>query len=124
MSTKTSTTPGPKDGPASPTGAAPETGQATDRGTALRLPVLVDRVAEVTGGKKKAVKEIVEATLSALGAALSKGEELNLPGLGKVRVVKSADKDGRAMMTLKLRGTGQPKAKAAKEALAGAEKAV
>ena len=97
---------------------------AADRAGALKLRELVERVAEATGGKKKGVKEIVEATLTTLGAALAKGEELNLPGVGKVRVAKTADKEGRSLMTLKVRGTGAPKPKVAKEALAEPEEAV
>lgn len=87
---------------------------------ALKLRELVERVVETTGGKKKGVKEIIEATLNQLGAALAKGEELNLPGVGKVRVARSVDRDGRAMMTLKMRGTAAPKKKDPQETLAEA----
>ena len=97
---------------------------ATDRAVALKLGALVDRVVGATGGKKKGVKEIVEATLTQLGEALAKGEELNLPGVGKVRVAKSVDREGRSMMTLKVRGTGAPKSKEPKEALAEPVEAV
>ena len=137
MSSKPAAKPGPKGipapkpkvsapsaaaAPAEPTTGAAEAGAA--RAPSLKLRALVDRVVDATGGKKKGVKEVVEATLAALGDALAKGEELNLPGVGKVRVAKSADKEGRAMMTLKVRGTGTPKPKQAKEPLAEAEEAV
>ncbi|TGD42864.1 hypothetical protein EEB11_11320 [Pseudotabrizicola sediminis] len=95
-----------------------------ERAAALKLRELVTRVTETTGGKKKGVKEIVEATLTALGDALAKGQELKLPGVGKVRVAKSVDREGRAMMTLKVRGTGTPKPKQSKETLAEAGEAV
>lgn len=95
-----------------------------DRAAALKLRELVTRVTDATGGKKKGVKEIVEATLTALGDALAQGQELNLPGVGKVRVAKSVDREGRSMMTLKVRGTGTPKPKDAKQALAEAGEAV
>ena len=85
---------------------------------ALKLRELVGRVVEATGGKKKGVKEIVEATLTQLGEALAKGEELNLPGVGKVRVARSVDRAGRSMMTLKMRSAGAPKKKEPQEALA------
>lgn len=101
----------------------PQTAGA-DRGTALKLRELVSRVSDTTGGKKKDVKEIVEATLTALGEALAKGEELNLPGVGKVRVAKSADKEGRSLMTLKVRSAGAGKKKEPREALAEADEAV
>lgn len=77
----------------------------------LKLRELVTRVTDATGGNKKNVKDIVEATLTQLGIALAKGEELNLPGIGKVRVARSHDKDGRTMMVLKVRSAGSPKSK-------------
>ena len=88
----------------------------------LRLKDLVDRVVAATGGKKKGVKEVVEATLAQMGAALHKGESLNLPAFGKLRVARAGAEGGGAM-TLKLRqatGAGA-KAKADKDAIADAE---
>lgn len=72
----------------------------------LRLKELVDRVAASTGGKKKGVKEIVEATLSQLGLALHNGEMLNLPAFGKVRVARAQGAAPGSAMTLKLRPAG------------------
>ncbi len=129
MNTRTAAKPTPKGVPspkAVPAAAAPAEAVATaaedaaPTAAALKLRDLVGRVVEATGGKKKGVKEIVEATLTQLGAALAKGEELNLPGVGKVRVARSNDRDGRTMMTLKVRGVGAPSAKEPKEALADA----
>lgn len=138
MSAKPTAKPGPKGIPApkpkvvAETSAAPEVTadaaeqetKTTERANALKLRELVTRVVDATGGKKKGVREIVEATLTQLGNALSKGEELNLPGVGKVRVARSTDRAGRSMMTLKVRGTGAPRAKEPKEGLADAEEAV
>ncbi|NEX44776.1 HU family DNA-binding protein [Pseudotabrizicola algicola] len=134
MSSKPTSKPGPKGIPAPKPKVVAETAAEGDEpasaaaGTAragsLKLRQLVDRVVETTGAKKKGVKDIVEATLAALGDALAKGEELNLPGVGKVRVAKSVDREGRSMMTLKVRGSGTPKPKQPKEALADAEEAV
>ena len=88
----------------------------------LRLKELVDRVVAATGGKKKGVKEVVEATLTQLGAALQKGESLNLPEFGKMRVARAGTEGGGAM-TLKLRqGTGTGvRGKSAKEPIAAGE---
>ncbi len=86
---------------------------------ALRLKELVDRVAAATGGKKKGVKEIVEATLAQLGLALKNGEMLNLPALGKVRVAKTQGANPGSAMTLKLRPAGPaPKKQTTERALA------
>lgn len=78
----------------------------------MKLKTLLDEVVNATGGKKKGVKEIVEATLAALGAALSKGHDLNLPPLGKAKVGRqksNASNDGE-MLVIKLKrgGTKQP----------------
>ena len=64
----------------------------------------------------------VEATLAQMGDALQKGESLNLPAFGKVRVARAGSEAGGAM-TLKMRqGTGGAgKGKAAKEPIADAE---
>ena len=88
--------------------------------TGLRLRELVDRVVAATGGKKKGVKEIVEATLTQMGEALAKGESLNLPALGKMRVARPGSEGGGAM-TLKLRQGSGGKAKGGKEPLADAD---
>jgi DNA-binding protein HU-alpha len=123
MTTKATTKTGPKGIPAPKPRAtaavaaydrAAATASAADgaeKATALKLRELVDRVVGATGAKKKVARELVEATLAQLGAALAKGEELNLPGVGKVRVAKSADKAGRSLMTLKVRSAGAAKAK-------------
>lgn len=97
---------------------------AAEKGRGLKLRELVGRVVDATGAKKKDARAVVEATLEQLGEALAKGEELNLPGVGRVRVARSVDRDGRALMTLKVRGVGAPKKKEPKEALAEAEEAV
>jgi len=101
-----------------PLADASETAEETAH--SLKLRELVERVVDATGGKKKGVKEIVEATLTQLGEALAKGEELNLPGVGKVKVARTVDRAGRSMMTLKMRSAGAPKKKEPQEALAEA----
>ncbi len=93
-----------------------EAGEAEVSATApqLRIKDLVEQVAVATGGKKPAVREVVEATLAAIGAALDKGDALNLPPLGKARVGRTKTGDQGAMLTLKLkRGGGTKPAKSA-----------
>ena len=70
---------------------------------AVKIKDLMARVLDATGAKKKEAQAVIEATLTALGEALHKGEELNLPGFGRARVARVADKGDAAMLTLKLR---------------------
>jgi nucleoid DNA-binding protein len=70
----------------------------------LKKPDLLDQVVSRTNLKKRDVKPAVEAALAVIGEALRKGNELALPPLGKVRLVKTKELDGGAcVMTLKLR---------------------
>lgn len=74
--------------------------------TVLKKPELLDAVVARTNLKKRDVKPAVEAALAVIADALRDGTELNLPPLGKLRIVKNKDLDeGVAIMTLKLRTT-------------------
>lgn len=81
---------------------APEA--AKESGATLKKSDLLDQIVARTNLKKRDVKPAVEAALALMGDALRDGNELNLPPLGKLRVVKSKDLDGGAsVVTLKLR---------------------
>lgn len=104
--------------------AGADVAEATAEGAAkvasgLKLKELVDRVVASSGAKKKDAKAVVEATLAEIGRALASGEGLNLPVLGKLRVVRAGAEGGGAM-TLKLRqpAPGGAKGKSAKDTLA------
>lgn len=72
--------------------------------TLFKKPELLDEVVLRTNVKKRDVKPVVEAALAVLGDALRDGAEINVPPLGKLRVVKSKALDGGAeVLTLKLR---------------------
>jgi nucleoid DNA-binding protein len=93
----------------SPAVAAPKTNDmarsnaASANANSLKKKDLIDRVLKVTGGKKKVVRDVVEATLNVLGDALSKGEMLNLPPFGKAKVSRPSDVGSGKAMTVKLR---------------------
>lgn len=83
------------------TQTAPE---PADEPRLIKKPELLEAVVARTGLKKRDVKPAVEAALAVLGDALREGAEVNLPPLGKLRVVKTRALDGGAVaMTLKLR---------------------
>ncbi len=99
------------------------TGTTGEAGGHLRLKDLVEKVVASSGAKAKEVRDIVTATLTELAAALERGDALNLPELGKVRVARRGDDpEGTTSMVLKLRkgGPGGPRRKEGQEALAEA----
>lgn len=72
--------------------------------TMLKKPELLDAVVTRTNLKKRDVKPAVEAALAVLADALRDEKIVNVPPLGKLRLVKSKPLDGgAAVMTLKLR---------------------
>lgn len=84
----------------------------------LKLKALVEQVAAATGARKNGLKETIEATLAIIGKALSEGQELNLPPLGKARVGRQKEAGTGEMLVIKLkRGGGEKTAK--KDAVEG-----
>ena len=70
----------------------------------LKKPHLIDQVVTRSTVKKRDAKLAVDAVLCLLAEALVRGDELNLPPLGKLRVIKSKDiGSGAQVITLKLR---------------------
>lgn len=89
----------------------------------VRKPVFLDQVVARSGLKKRDAKTAVDAALAVLADALAKGDELVLPPLGKLRVVKAKEIGGGAsVLTLKLRTT-KDGAGAGKSGLAEADDA-
>jgi nucleoid DNA-binding protein len=91
---------------------APIAKSAAPKAAQLKMKDLIERVVKASGGKKKGVKEIVEATLATLGDALAKGEAINLPGFGRAKVAHAEDKGAGKPMTIKMKS--QPAAEAKK----------
>ncbi|MFQ1699910.1 HU family DNA-binding protein [Loktanella agnita] len=70
----------------------------------IRKAEFLERVTIRSGLKKRDVKPALEAAMAELADALIKGEELVVPPLGKLRVVKSKEiNNGAQVLTLKLR---------------------
>jgi DNA-binding protein HU-alpha len=86
--------------------AAAEGTPVSGQQTMLKKQELVERIVKASGAKKKDVKLIVDATLGVLGDALSAGEELNLPPLGKMKVNRQRDEGNVEVLILKLRRGG------------------
>ncbi len=69
----------------------------------VRRKEFVDRIVASSGMKPNAVKTALDAVLGEIGAALSKGEALNLPPLGKLSVNRRKDVKGGEILICKLR---------------------
>lgn len=69
----------------------------------IKKPELIDRVMAETGMKKKDVKPVVEAMLTVLGKALTSGEELTVPPLGKLMIKRTKEAANATIVTIKLR---------------------
>lgn len=91
-------------GAATPAAKVVNAAVSVPKGEVLKKPEFIDRAIARTDVKKRDAKPAIEAALAVLAEALSNGEELNLPPMGKLRVVKSKDLgEGVKVMTLKLR---------------------
>lgn len=71
--------------------------------TVLQKKDFVDRVVAASGARKADARPIIEATLAQLGQALSAGETLAVPPLGRARVNLERDQRGGEIITLRLR---------------------
>lgn len=83
-----------------------ETEATTARGPnapTMRKPELIERVVLRSGIKKRDAKPAVEAALAVLGEALSEGEVLQLPPLGKLRVTRTVEQDEGEVLVCRLR---------------------
>lgn len=86
----------------------------------LKKPEFLDRSVSRSGVKRRDAKPAIEAALSELLECLLRGDELNLPPLGKLKVVKSKElTEGAQVLTVKLRtmkdGTGRGAANSSSE---------
>ena len=64
---------------------------------------LVDRIVAQSGLKKKDVKPVVEATLAVLSKTLLNGEELQIPPLGRVKILQTKDIENAKILKVKIR---------------------
>jgi hypothetical protein len=98
-----------------PKAAKPPVEAEVEETRMLRKKDLVLRAAESSGVKKSDTRAVVEAVLSEIGAALSRGEGLILPPLGKAKVNRQVDKGAGEVLVLRLRRGGKTEAGAAAE---------
>ena len=75
---------------------------ASDDGT-IRKKDMIERVTEASGVKRRDAKAVLEATLAELGKAIAAGEEMNLPGLGKIKVNRTQEQANGTVYICKVR---------------------
>jgi len=110
LSTTTTTVPAAKAvvkpvvaAPTGPKATVIETVKTVVADAPIKKPELIDRVMAETGMKKKDVKPVVEAMLAVLGRALTNGEELTVPPLGKLMIKRTKEAANATIVTIKLR---------------------
>lgn len=86
-----------------PAGEEPTVTRNPQPAIVLQKKDFVDRVVAASGVKKADARPIIEATLAQLGKALSAGETLAVPPLGRARVNLEHDQRGGEIITLRLR---------------------
>ncbi|MDQ2088402.1 HU family DNA-binding protein [Marimonas arenosa] len=86
---------------------APTVGAHTETGPnmpgALRKRGLIGAVTERAGIKRRDAKAAVEAALEILGEAIAEGRAMNLPGLGKVKVMRTKEQPNAKVFVTKVR---------------------
>lgn len=97
----------PKSAAKSAAKSAPAGVAAAGATPVLKLRDLIDEVAEAAGTPRAAARTLVEATLEALGLALDRGDTLNLPPLGRLRVTRAKGAGEGGSLTLRLRRPGE-----------------
>lgn len=91
----------------SSTDAAPVDAPEATVVTTMKKKDMIAKVSEVSGVKRSDAKKVIEAVLAELGDALQRGDELNLPPLGKMSVHRQREGSGAHIVIAKLR---RPKA--------------
>ena len=95
----------PKSPMAKPQTAPPATASetaATSEQAPMKLKELIEAVVERTGQRKGEVRTAVQAALAVIGETLGEGQEMNLPGLGKLKVNRTKPTPRGKMMMVKL----------------------
>lgn len=68
---------------------------AEERDRLVRKKEIYDHVTVATGLRKREVREAVDATFAYLHECLSEGRDLQIPPLGKLRVIEKGSGDNR-----------------------------
>jgi nucleoid DNA-binding protein len=71
-------------------------------GVQIKKKDFIDKVVAASGAKKADARAVVDATLALLADRVLAGDEVNLPPLGKLRLLKEKDTGKARIATLRL----------------------
>jgi nucleoid DNA-binding protein len=86
-----------------PAQSTPDPVEAPEAALVLKKKDFLERVVQASGAKRSVARDISDAVLKVLGEALSNGESVMLPPLGKLRVARQIDRQGAEILQIKLR---------------------
>lgn len=79
------------------------TSQRVAAGPTMDKRALLKRVVTTTGVPAQQARKLLDSVLTEMASALDSGHSLALPPLGRLRAVRKADQEGKAVHTLRLR---------------------
>jgi nucleoid DNA-binding protein len=82
-------------------------GKAARSGVQVKKKDFVDKVAAASGVKKGEVKSVLDAALAIMVERVMAGDELVLPPLGKLRLLREKDNGKARIATLRLQVAGE-----------------
>jgi len=94
-------------------------GKAPRSGVQVKKKDFLDQVADASGGKKTEVRGVLDAALALIAERLMAGDEIALPPLGRLRMVREKDNGKARIATLRLQLPGEGEAAADPLAEAG-----
>jgi nucleoid DNA-binding protein len=84
--------------------------RAVRSGSQLKKKDMVERVAAASGVKRADARAVLDAALALIGERLAAGDELQLPPLGRLRMLREKDNGRARIATLRLQVAGEDEA--------------
>jgi nucleoid DNA-binding protein len=85
-------------------------GKEPRSGVQVKKKDFLDQVAAASGGKKAEVRGVLDAALALIAERLMAGDEIALPPLGRLRMVREKDNGKARIATLRLQLPGEGEA--------------
>ena len=79
-----------------------DSGPAAEGRPVIKRKEFFERIAESSGARKGEVRKVAAATLEAISLALQAGEDLNIPPLGRIKLIKERQTAQRQALTVRI----------------------